>query len=306
MLLCDEYLTPRSLEDAFDAMARNAGRFKLVAGATDLLPWAREGRAGDVTIPLLIDIARIPGLRERRIEGGRVRIGAATAFQRFLTEPELVSALPEMPRCAVWFADDQIRESATIGGNLVNASPAADGIPPLLAHNAEVELAARRDGAIVRRRMALEDFVTGPGRTAIADDEILLAIECDDLTGYGGSFEKVGHRRSLVISTVCLAALVKLGAGGRSFEDVRLAIGGVGPVARRLGDVERTLIGRPVTPELLQQAAALPADLIQSRTRRDYRRSVGSGFLIRGLINAIRAAGGDAPDLPAELEAAYA
>lgn len=306
MLLCDEYLTPRSLEDAFDAMARNVGRFKLVAGATDLLPWAREGRAGDVTIPLLIDIARIPELTERRIEGGRVRIGAATVFQRFLTEPELVGALPEMPRCAVWFADDQIRESATIGGNLVNASPAADGIPPLLAHNAEIELAARRDGAIVRRRIALEDFVTGPGCTAIADDEILLAIECDDLIGYGGSFEKVGHRRSLVISTVCLAALVKLSADGGSFEDVRLAIGGIGPVARRLGDVERTLIGRPVTSELLQQAAALPADLIQSRTRRDYRRSVGSGFLMRGLINAIRAAGGDAPDLPAELEAAYA
>ncbi|HEY7644153.1 MAG TPA: FAD binding domain-containing protein [Hyphomicrobiales bacterium] len=306
MLLCDEYLTPRSLEDAFDAMARNVGRFKLVAGATDLLPWAREGRAGDVTIPVLIDIARIPELTERRIEGGRVRIGAATVFQRFLTEPELVGALPEMPRCAVWFADDQIRESATIGGNLVNASPAADGIPPLLAHNAEVELAARRDGAIVRRRMALEDFVTGPGRTAIADDEILLAVACDDLTGYGGSFEKVGHRRSLVISTVCLAALVKLGADGRRFDDVRLAIGGIGPVARRLGDAERMLVGRPVTSELLQKAAALPADLIQSRTRRDYRRSVGSGFLMRGLINAIRAAGGDAPDLPAELEVAYA
>jgi carbon-monoxide dehydrogenase medium subunit/xanthine dehydrogenase FAD-binding subunit len=306
MLLCDEYLTLRSLEDAFEAMAQNVGRFKLVAGATDLLPWAREGRAGDVTIPLLIDIARIPELRERRLEAGRVRIGAATVFQRFLTEPELVAALPEMPRCAVWFADDQIRESATIGGNLVNASPAADGIPPLLAHNAEVELAARRDGAIVRRRMALEAFVTGPGRTAIADDEILLAIECDDLTGYGGSFEKVGHRRSLVISTVCLAALVKLSVDGRRFEDVRLAIGGIGPVARRLGDVERTLIGRPVTPELLQQAAALPADLIQSRTRRDYRRSVGSGFVMRGLINAIRGAGGNARDLPAELEAAYA
>ena len=306
MLLCDEYLTPGSLEDAFDAMARNVGRFKLVAGATDLLPWAREGRAGDVTIPLLIDIARISELTERRIEGGRVRIGAATVFQRFLTEPELVGALPEMPRCAVWFADDQIRESATIGGNLVNASPAADGIPPLLAHNAGLELAARRDGAIVRRRIALEDFVTGPGRTVIADDEILLAIECDDLSGYGGSFEKVGHRRSLVISTVCLAALVKLSADGRSFEDVRLAIGGIGPVARRLGDVERALIGAPVTSELLQQAAALPADLIQSRTRRDYRRSVGSGFVMRGLINAIRAAGGNAPDLPAELEAAYA
>jgi carbon-monoxide dehydrogenase medium subunit/xanthine dehydrogenase FAD-binding subunit len=305
MLLCDEYLTPKSLDAAFDAVSQHRGRFKLVAGATDILPWAREGRAGDVTIPVLIDISRVPELSECRAEVGRVRIGAATPFQRFLTEPELIAALPAMPRCAVWFADDQIRESATIGGNLVNASPAADGIPPLLAHNARVELAARRDGVIVRRQMALDEFVTGPGRTAVADDEILVAIECDDLAGYGGSFEKVGHRRSLVISTVCLTALVKLGADRRSFADVRLAIGGIGPVAQRLASVERLLIGAAVSRELLERAAALPADLIRSRTRQDYRRAVSRGFVLRGLINAIRAAGGHA-SLPPQLEAAYA
>jgi xanthine dehydrogenase FAD-binding subunit len=306
MLHCDDYLTPISLEEAFEAMARHKGRFRLVAGATDILPWAREGRAGDVSIPVLIDIARVPELRERSVAAGSVRIGAATAFQRFLTEPELASALPAMPRCAVWFADDQIRESATIGGNLVNASPAADGIPPLLAHDATVELAAWCDGAIVRRQIALEAFLTGPGRTLIAEDEILTAIECDDLTGYGGSFEKVGHRRSLVISTVCLAALVKLSEDGGSFADVRLAVGGVGPVARRLGAVERLLIGQPVSPELLRRAADLPADLIQSRTRQDYRRSVSHGFVLRGLVNAIRAAGGDVLRLAADMEAAYA
>jgi carbon-monoxide dehydrogenase medium subunit/xanthine dehydrogenase FAD-binding subunit len=306
MLLCDEYLTPQSFDETFDAMACRAGRFRLVAGATDILPWAREGRAGDVSIPALIDITRIAELHEGPAEAGRVRIGAATALQRFLDAPELARALPAMPRCAVWFADDQIRESATIGGNIVNASPAADGIPPLLAQNAAVELAARRDGAILRRRMTLDAFVTGPGRTAIEPDEILVAIECDDLSGYGGSFEKVGHRRSLVISTVCLAAAVKLTPDGRVFEDVRLALGGIGPVARRLGDAERFLTGGPISPERLEKAAALPADLIQSRTRQDYRRAVSHGFVLRGLINAIRAAGGDPSLLSPELEASYA
>jgi carbon-monoxide dehydrogenase medium subunit/xanthine dehydrogenase FAD-binding subunit len=306
MLICDEYLTPASLDEAFDAMERQRGRFRLIAGATDTLPWAREGRAGDVEIPALIDVSRIPELRERRVDGGRVRIGAATPIQRFIDDPALARALPCMPRCAVWFADDQIRESATIGGNIVNASPAADGTPPLLAHDAEVELVARRGGRIVRRRLALANFVAGPGRTAREADEILLAVECDALPGYGGSFEKVGHRRSLVIATVCLAALVKLDAARRKFEDVRLAIGGIGPVPVRLSAVEASLRGASIDPGTIERAADLPLDLVQSRTRQDYRREVVRGFVVRGLLNAAQQAGADPALLSAELEASYA
>jgi carbon-monoxide dehydrogenase medium subunit/xanthine dehydrogenase FAD-binding subunit len=306
MLICDEYLTPASLDEAFDAMERRRGRFRLVAGATDILPWAREGRAGDVEIPALIDVTRIPELRERRVDGTRVRIGAATAIQRFIDDPVLSHALPCMPRCAVWFADDQIRESATIGGNIINASPAADGIPPLLAHDAQVELAAKREGKIVRRRLSLAAFVAGPGQTARKLDEILVAIECDALPGYGGSFEKVGHRRSLVIATVCLAALVKLDAARRKFEDVRLAIGGIGPVPVRLTAVEDFLRGGPVDQDRIARAADLPADVVRSRTRRAYRREVVRGFVVRGLLNAVRQAGADPARVSPELEASHA
>jgi carbon-monoxide dehydrogenase medium subunit/xanthine dehydrogenase FAD-binding subunit len=282
-------------------MEAHRGRCRLIAGATDILPWAREGRAGDVEIPVLIDVSRIPELRERAVDGKRVRFGAATPIQRFLDDPKLAAALPCMPRCAVWFADDQIRESATIGGNIINASPAADGTPGLIAHEAEVELAARRDGRIVRRRAKLDDFILGPSKTAVDADEILVAIECDALPGYGGSFEKVGHRRSLVISTVCLAALVKLDGG--NFADVRLAIAGVAPIPRRLPGVEDFLRAGPITSDRLEQAAALPVDLVQSRTRQAYRREVVRGFLLRGLINAVQRAGGA---IAPELEAAYA
>ena len=180
MLICDQYLTPASLDEAFAAMAEHRGRHRIVAGATDTLPWAREGRAGDVEIPVLIDVSKIPELNERRVDGKRVRIGAATPIQRFLDDAALCSALPAMPRCAVWFADDQIRESATIGGNIVNASPAGDAIPPLIAHEAVVELASRRNGKIAQRKIPLIQFITGPGKTALQPDELLVAIECDD------------------------------------------------------------------------------------------------------------------------------
>jgi carbon-monoxide dehydrogenase medium subunit/xanthine dehydrogenase FAD-binding subunit len=307
MLTCDHYSSVRSRDEAFDAMAAHSGRFRLVAGATDLLPWAREGRAGDVHVETLIDIAGIPELKERAVmRGGRVRLGAATPFQRFLDDPALVQNLPCMPRCAIWFADDQIRESATLGGNLVNASPAADGVPPMLALNATVELAARRDGAVRRRTLPLAVFVQGPGRTVLADDEILVAVECDALPGYGGAYEKVGHRRSLVISVACVAAAVRVDRTGRHFDDVRLAVGGVGPKPLRLADVEALLRGAPIDAPTIREAAAFPLDLVQSRTRQAYRREVLQGFIARALVQAASAAGADTDDLSAELEPSYA
>ena len=305
MLSCDEYLSPKSLDAAFDAIEGRSGGYRIVAGATDTMPWAREGRAGDVHVPALIDVSGVSELTERTIGDRRVRLGAATPIQRFLDDRVLARVLPCMPRCAVWFADDQIREQATIGGNIVNASPAADGTPPLIAHEAEVELAGRRNGTIVRRRVKLDQFVLGPGKTALAPGEILVAVECDALPGYGGSFEKVGHRRSLVISLACLAALVKVDAAGRAFEDVRLAIAGVGPVPRRLSDVEAFLKAAPISAERLEQAAEMPIDLVQSRTRRAYRRDVVRGFIVRSLVNAALRAGASDAAITPELEAAY-
>ena len=301
MLTCDEYISPASLADAFAAMKANRGRYRIIAGATDTLPWARDGRAGDVHIPLLIDVAKIPELCEISVGDKRVRLGAATPVQRFLDDPALVRALPAMPRCAVWFADDQIRAQATVGGNIVNASPAADATPCLIAHDALVELASVRG----RRTMPLREFVTGPNKTALAEGELLVALECDALPEHGGAFEKVGHRRSLVISLVCLAALIRLDRDGRKIEDARLAIAGIGPRPLRLTEVENCLRG-PLNAERLDAAADMPVSLVASRTRQEYRRDVVRGFMLRGLINAAQRAGADPGALAPELEAAYA
>src|ERR1700712_394809 len=301
MLSCDSYLSPGSLGDALAAVAASDGRFRFVAGATDLPPWAREGRAGDVHVPLMVDISGVPELQTIEVRGDRVWIGAATRFQRFLDRPDLVRLLPGMPDCAVWFADDQIRESATIGGNIVNASPAGDGIPPLLAANATVELAALRDGKVRRRNMPLADFIKGPGQTQAEHDEILLGVECDALEGYGGAFEKVGHRRSLVISVVCLSAAVRMDPSGRGFDDVRLAIGGVGPMAKRMTDIEERLNGQNVDAALLREVQADCHAFVQSRTRQEYRRSVASDFLVRGLAKALGKCGVH-PDVRAAAE----
>jgi carbon-monoxide dehydrogenase medium subunit/xanthine dehydrogenase FAD-binding subunit len=287
MLTCDQYLMPETLGQALTQRAGAPPGSRLVAGATDTLPWAREGRAGDIHVPHLIDVSKIAELHGYEISDGRVRLGANLVFQRFLSHDTLKAHLPCMPYCAIWFGDDQIREQATLVGNIVNASPAADGTPPVLAMNGTVELARLDGGEVARRTVPVAEFVTGPGTTTRGGDEIVTAVECDSMAGYGGAFEKVGQRRSLVISTVCVAGLVKPSADNTTFQDVRLAIGGTGPVPLRLNHIEDFLKNRPLTRDILRQASQMTSGLINSRTRRAYRGDVLSGFIERALEDAL-------------------
>ncbi|MES9935983.1 MAG: FAD binding domain-containing protein [Sedimenticola sp.] len=296
MLSCDDYLLPETLESALERLAAAPEGSRLVAGATDTLPWARQGRAGDITgdthVPVLIDVSKVAGLDGYRVEEtGRIRLGANMVFQQFLEDQELVRHLPHMQPCAMWFADDQIRRQATIAGNIVNASPAADGVPPLVALDAEVEIAGLQAGEAVHRSVQLTDFITGPGRTQLQPGEIVTAISCDSALGYGGAFEKVGHRRSLVISIACATCCVKPSADKETFEDIRLALGGVGPAPMRLDDVEAFLRGQPISAEIIGEASSMPVDRVASRTRREYRREVVQGFVDRSIRDALAQCG---------------
>lgn len=279
MLSFGRYHTPSTLEEALGLLAEAPEGSRVVAGATDILPWAREGRAGDVEFPESVDIGKVAELSGHEIGGGRVRLGANVTMQDFLEDRELGEHLPCMPYCSVWFADDQIRRQATLVGNIVNASPAADGTPPMLAMNGEIEVARLQDDAVVRRTMALGEFVLGPGRVDLARDEVVTAVTCDSLKGYGGSFQKVGQRRSLVISKVCAVACIRMDASTGVVEDVRLALGGIGPVPVRLDDIEEMMRGEELSEELVREACESPPGRVASRTRREYRRHVVRGFV---------------------------
>ncbi len=296
MLNCDHYLMPGTLDEALTALSVASAGSSIVAGATDTVPWARQGRGGDITgdahVPTVIDVSRVTELDGYALgEGGRLRIGANVVFQQFLEDDVLIEHLPGMASCALWFADDQIRRQATLAGNLANASPAADGTPGMIALNAELEMARLEDGNISRRTVSLADFILGPGKTALSENEIITAVTCDSAKGYGGAFEKVGHRRSLVISVVCAFCSVKVSADASEFEDVRLALGGIGPVPTRLDDVEEFLIGQPISAVTIDAAAAMPVDRVASRSRQEYRRDVVRGFVGRALRDALAGSG---------------
>ena len=295
MLTCDQYHMPTTLSEALALLRAAPEGSRLVAGATDILPWAREGRAGNVHLPAMIDLSRVGELSGYTIADGRVRLGANVVYQQFLTDDTLRRHLPCMPFCSVWFADDQIREQATLAGNVVNASPAADGTPPVLALNGEIEIAALDGETVVRRSMPVADFVKGPSRTDLQPGEIVTALTCDSLEGYGGAFEKVGQRRSLVISSVCAVACIKTDTAGEIFEDVRLALGGIGPVPVRLSDIEDMLKGQRISRELITEASAIPPARVASRSRQDYRRAVVRGFVEAAIDDALADAGAPVP-----------
>lgn len=287
MLTYDIYHMPTTLAEALTIWAGAPEGSRLVSGATDILPWARDGRAGDVHLPGLLDVTRISELNGYTFENGRIRLGANTVYQDFLTDPVLMRNLPCMPYCAIWFADDQIREQASLTGNLVNASPVADGTPAVVALNGEIELARLENGEIARRRVPVVDFIEGPGRTQISRDEIATAVILDTASGYGGSFQKVGQRRSLVISVACCAALVKADHTGRIFEDVRLALGGVGPRPIRMYEAEAALRGEAISYALIDRVARTAAEAVGSRSRQEYRREVVVNFVRAALHDAL-------------------
>jgi CO/xanthine dehydrogenase FAD-binding subunit len=228
------YLRPSELQEALVALA--AAPMRVAAGCTDLFP-ATERAALPGQVVDITGIAALGGICETA-EGWR--IGATTTWAEIM-RADLPGGFDMLRQAAREVGAWQIQNAGTIGGNLCNASPAADGVPPLLALGAEVELASTAG----TRRLALAEFLQGPRRTALRPGELLLAVHVPKAAGSGASrFLKLGARKSLVISIVMVAARI-VATDGRAAE-MALSVGACGPVASRLPAVEAALTGLPL------------------------------------------------------------
>lgn len=226
------YARPSRLQDALGLLA--GGGSVVLAGGTDLYPGAGVALAGD-----LVDLGGVAELRG--ISGDGQRIGAATTWSE-IAEAALPPALRALQQAAVQVGGRQIQNMGTIGGNLCNASPAADGVPPLLVLGAEVELAH----ATGRRRLPLAGFLPGIRQTGLRPGEIVVAIWLPEAGLRGVSaFRKLGARAYLVISIAMVAVRIVVEAG--RVVEAAVAVGACSPVARRLEGVEQALIGAPVS-----------------------------------------------------------
>ena len=216
-------------------MSQLDGDGQVVAGCTDFLPGLRRGSR----IGTLVDITRIPELRGIRIEMDHWRIGATTTWTELIKHP-LPKAFEGLKLAAREVGSVQIQNSGTIAGNICNASPAADGVPPLLALDAKVEVCTPAGSRVVD----LEDFITGVRRIALKPGELVSAILVPSVAeSTGSSFLKLGSRKYLVISIAMVSAAISVDRSG-TITDARIAVGSCSPVATRMPELEKALNGR--------------------------------------------------------------
>ena len=232
------YARPSDLQDALGLLAESGAR--VIAGATDIYPGAGERPLqGDY-----VDVSKISALRGVTFDSASVRIGATTTWTD-IVRADLPPAFDALKVAARDIGAVQIQNRGTIAGNLCNASPAADGAPPLLILDAQVELASRRG----TRRLPLDVFINGARSTLLAPDEMMTAVVTPlPASTIRSAFFKLGARRYLVISIVMVAVALDVVEG--IVRDARIAVGACSMVAQRMREAERRLIGAPAGPDL--------------------------------------------------------
>ncbi|MHB2266491.1 FAD binding domain-containing protein [Aliihoeflea sp. PC F10.4] len=270
------YARPRSIDEALHLMAERPWR--VLAGGTDFYPSQGTRPVRDD----VLDIGALDGLCGLSRTDGHLVIGARTTWSD-IARADLHSALDAFRLAAREVGSVQIQNAGTVAGNLCNASPAADGVPPLLAVDAEVELSSLRGV----RYLGLADFLQGNRKTARGVDELVTAIRIPDAALQGRSyFAKLGARRYLVISIAMVSARLTFDDAGR-IAQAAVAVGACSAVAQRLGDLESALIGAAGEAEI--DAIVRNADLAtlspidDVRASADYRRTAARETVRRAL-----------------------
>jgi CO/xanthine dehydrogenase FAD-binding subunit len=234
------YYRPENINDAIATLSET--ELTIAAGCTDLFPTTQEDSLGGS----ILDISDITSLKKITVENEFRRIGSGVTWTD-IENQELPNCYEMLKECSLQVGSRQIQNVGTIGGNLCNASPAADGVPCLLSLDASIELISING----KRVLKLEDFIKGSRNTELKKNEILSAILIPEKAERGhSSFVKLGARKYLVISIAMVACKINL--DGDIISDIAISIGSCSAVARRLGELENTLIGKNVNSDLTQ------------------------------------------------------
>jgi CO/xanthine dehydrogenase FAD-binding subunit len=242
-----EILQPDSWDEAL-AMKAAAPDAKPIAGGTDVMV---EMNFDHIRPPAMLDLTRVPELTEWGPENGRLRIGAGVTYSRLIDE--LGDRLPGLAIASRTVGSPQIRNRGTVGGNLGTSSPAGDGLPPLFACDAEIELASTGG----TRRVPVTKFITGPKRNAMAPDELIAAFVLPPADG-AQQFAKIGTRNAMVIA-VCSLGLALWPARRK----VTACIGSAGPTPIRPTDAEEFIAGVLEEQGLWDSRAPIPPACLQ-------------------------------------------
>jgi carbon-monoxide dehydrogenase medium subunit len=273
-----EYQAPSNLDEASRLLAETEDAVAL-AGGTDILVFLRHGKIAPSTV---VDLKRIPGLDAIQDEGDTVSIGAMASMTALMDSDTVQRFFPSLVMAARSMGCWQVRNRATIGGNICNASPSADTAPPLLLYDAKISVIGPRGG----REIDFPTLLTRPATTALEKGEILVAIKLPKPhPGLRSTYVRRQIRRSMDIPLVNLA--VGLREEGDVVAEARICLGAVAPVPYRATEAESLLVGRPLTTETMLSAAAAAAGgarpITDIRSSADYRTEMVKVFVRRAL-----------------------
>jgi xanthine dehydrogenase FAD-binding subunit len=244
----ESYAKATSVADAIRLLKKTPGA-RLIAGGTDVLIDLRDGKKN---FRHLVDVHDLSELRRiHRLENGDLVIGSGVTFTDLAESPPILACVPMLAESVATVAGPQLRNMATIGGNLCNGMTSADGAPPLFTYNAVLNV----EGAAGKRDVPIKDFYLGPGKVALGSDEVLTAITIspDNYANLHGVYHKYAMREAMDIATIGCAALIKL--DGNSVADLRIAYGVAGPVPLRCKKAEAFSKGKTISKKLLMEIA---------------------------------------------------
>ena len=289
------YVEPATLAEASALLLQHAGRASLLAGGTDLLVEIKEQLRSP---EIVINIKNLPELRGLEFDPAQgLFIGAMATARSIELSPLVQQHYPGLAQAARELGPIQVRNRATIVGNVCRASPSADTLPPLLADAARIHL----HGAAGPRELTLGEFFTGPGRTALHPGEIVTGIQLPaPQAGSGKSYIKHGRRKAMELATVGVAVSLQLQQG--VLRQVAIVLGAVAPTAVHATRTEALLRGRSLTPVLLAEAGAMAMQectpISNVRASADYRRDMVGVLVQRALVQALAHAGHALPGAP--------
>lgn len=289
----NNYMFAESVDDALRKLASFGGQARLIAGGTDLVLQAQRGQCPST---MMVDVTRIPGLNQIQIQDGWVLIGATVTHAQVAASPLIQSYAALLARACGSVGGPQIRNVATLVGNVVNALPAADGAVALFALNAQVQVASLDDRNQTQYVwMPIAELYENVGVCTIDPCvQMVTAIRFKPLPPSAGSdFQRLARRRALVLPILNVGAVVELKDG--AIADARISVGPVAPTPFRATRAEQFLVGRPATGEALSAAAQLARADARPRPSllrgsQEYRTAMVEVLVRRALSNAVQMA----------------
>lgn len=276
------YISPKNKEEALRILKEERVKACIVAGCSNVLPDIRDK---NLTLKFLVDISSIEELRGINKKKDKICIGPLTTIAELINSELILKESKVLIQTAEQFADPLVRNSATIGGNLVNASPAADMAVPLLTLDALIEI----ESVGQKREVKLRDFFLEPGKTVLQDDEMIVGIEFEQSDiNKNGYFIKLGQRRAMAIAIASLA--VNLEVRQNKITRIRVAAGSVAPTPIRLTTAEEFLKDKEINNKLVEEAMDRVREEVEPisdiRASEEYRRYI-SGILFKRAFNQL-------------------